>query len=314
MANLNSRIGSSSIWMSRLRRKMSLCSRVAILALATGACWGQIESLTPQQTIAFTDQWTGERFNDGRPKVPDDILRRMGNVSAEEAWAVIQRAGFHDQFERDWQRFNVSKKRLVGRVVTARFLPIRPDVDGVIREQAKGHRVGQGENSWVIDVLQPGDVLVVDEFGKYNFMGDNLATAVFTKSKNGIVIDGGARDLTGISEIEGFTGYIRGFHPSSVTHGIRNVMLDGINVPIRIGDTTVMPGDVVLGDPEGVMFIPAQLAQKVVEAAEEVHLRDEWGHLMLREGKYTPGQIDGDWSPLIQQEFRRWVTSKRQPK
>ncbi len=285
---------------------------IAVLTIYTGAAEAQLQSLTPQQLTGHTSAWKGERFPDGRPKVPDSIIRRMKTVSAEEAWAVIQKAGFRDQFERGWQRFNPSEQRLVGRVVTALFLPIRPDVDAVVRQNGKAAgRIGDGENSWVIDTLQPGDVLVVDEFGKYNFMGDNLATAVFTKSGNGIVIDGGARDLTGISKIEGFTGYLRGFHPSSVTHGIRNVMLAGINVPIRIGDTTVMPGDIVLGDPEGLMFIPPQLAQQVVEAAEEVHLRDEWGHLMLREGKYSPGQIDGDWTPQMVEEFRRWSKDKR---
>src|SRR5262249_54301719 len=135
-------------------------------------------------------------------------------------------------------------------------------------------------------------------------------TAVFTKSGSGIVVDGGVRDLTGISEIEGFTGYVRDFHPSSVTHGIRNVMLAGINVPIRIGDTTVMPGDIVLRDTEGLMCIPPQLAQEVVEESEEVHLRDEWGHKMLREGKHTPGEIDGQWTPQMEEEYRRWLKSR----
>jgi regulator of RNase E activity RraA len=280
------------------------------MALATAA-FAQLQSLTPQQLTAFTAAWKGERFQDGRPKVPDDVIRRLQSASAEEAWGVIQQAGFHDQFERGWQQFNASAPRLVGRVVTALFLPVRPDVDAVIRKQSQAQgRIGQGENSWVIDTLQPGDVLVVDEFGKYNFMGDNLATAVFAKSKNGIVVDGGARDLTGISKIEGFTGYVRGFHPSSVTHGIRNVMLAGINVPIRIGDTTVMPGDIVLGDPEGVTFIPAQLAKQVADTADLLHLRDEWGHMMLREGKYSPGAIDSNWTPEMEAEFQRWVKTK----
>jgi 4-hydroxy-4-methyl-2-oxoglutarate aldolase len=280
---------------------------IAIVMLLVGSTLAQLQSLTPKQLNAFTNAWKGDRFQDGRPKVPDDILHRMQSVSAEEAWAVVQKAGFRDHFERGWQRINPSNRRLVGRVVTALFLPVRPDVDTVIRQNAKAEgRIGAGENSWVIDTLQPGDVLVVDEFGKYNFMGDNLATAVFAKSGNGIVVDGGVRDLTGISKIEGFTGYVRAFHPSSVTHGIRNVMLAGINVPIRIGDTTVVPGDIVLGDPEGLMFIPPQLAQQVVEEAEEVHLRDEWGHMTLREGKYSPGEIDSEWTPQMEEEYRLW--------
>ena len=303
------------MWGWSRNRVLHGCGR-ALLAIAfAGGAHAQLGLFSSEQRIEFTREWKGERFPDGRPKVPESILERMKNVSAEEAWSVVQRAGYHDHFERGWQRFNPSKERLVGRVVTALFLPIRPDVNAVILDHGKSeNRVGPGENSWVIDTLQPGDVLVVDEFEKYNFMGDNLATAVFTKSKNGIVVNGGVRDLSGISEIEGFTGYVRGFHPSSVTHGIRNVMLMGINVPIRIGDTTVMPGDVVLGDPEGLMFIPAQLAEKVVDYADDTHLRDEWGHMMLREGKYTPGQIDSKWSQQMENEFQRWVEQKKKPK
>jgi regulator of RNase E activity RraA len=285
--------------------------RTIAIFLLCSACWAQLGMFSREQRVALTRDWKGERFEDGRPKVPDAILSRMKKVSAEEAWAVVNAAGFRDQFERGWQQFNPGPNRLVGRVVTAVFLPVRPDVNAAINERGKAEgRVSAGQNSWVIDTLQPGDVLVVDLYEKYNFMGDNLAMAVFTKSRNGIVINGGARDLTGISRIEGFTGYVRGFHPSSVTHGVRNTMLMGINVPIRIGDTTVMPGDVVLGDPEGLMFIPPQLAAKVVEHAEATQLRDEWSRLMIQQGKYTPGQIDTKWSAEMEEEFQRWVKER----
>jgi regulator of RNase E activity RraA len=286
--------------------------RLGVILLVVTACWAQLGMFSPEQRAALTREWKGERFEDGRPKVPDEILKRLKNVSAEEAWAVVNAAGFRDQFERGWKRFNVTGDRLVGRAVTALFLPVRPDVNAAINERARAEgRISSGQNSWVIDVLQPGDVLVVDLYEKYNFMGDNLAMAVFTKSHNGIVINGGARDLTGISRIEGFTGYVRGFHPSSVTHGVRNTMLMGINVPIRIGDTTVMPGDVVLGDPEGLMFIPPQLAGRVVQHAEETQLRDEWSRLMIQQGKYTPGQIDTKWSAQMEEEFRRWAGERK---
>ena len=281
---------------------------VALFALNAGA---QLGMFSTEQRVRLTREWKGDRFEDGRPEVPDSILERMKQVSAEEAWSVLNAAGYRDHFERDWIRFNETGGRLVGRVVTAVFMPVRPDVNAVINQTAKNEgRVSEGQNSWVIDTLVPGDVLVVDLYGKYNFMGDNLATAIFANSNNGVVINGGARDLTGIRKIDGLTGYVRGFHPSSVTHGVRNTMLMGINVPIRIGETTVMPGDVVLGDPEGLMFVPPQLAERVVESAEEVHLRDEWGRMMLREGKYTPGQIDTRWSGEMEEEFRRWADNR----
>ena len=172
----------------------------------------------------------------------------------------------------------------------------------------KEHRIGD-ENSWVIDILQPGDVLVVDLFGKVRygtFAGDNLSTAIYTKSHNGLIVNGAVRDVTGIQQIPGFQVYIRGVDPSA----LENVMLTGINVPIRIGDTTVMPGDIALGDPEGITFIPPQLAQKVADDTEMDRLVDEWGHMMLREGKYTPGQIDAKWTREMVGQFNQWLAKK----
>jgi 4-hydroxy-4-methyl-2-oxoglutarate aldolase len=220
---------------------------IAALVFASSA-WAQLGLFSREQRIDFTREWQGERFEDGRPRVPDSILERMKTVTAEEAWGVLRGAKFSGQFEGDWKVFNQSESRLVGRAVTAIFLPIRPDVNAVVNEHGKAEgRIG-AQNSWIIDILKPGDVLVADLFGE--------------------------------------------------------VM--GINVPIRIGRTTIMPGDLVLGDPEGVVFVPPQLAEKVVSSAEMVHLRDEWGHMVLREGKYTPGQIDRRWTPQMEEEFRLW--------
>jgi regulator of RNase E activity RraA len=184
---------------------------------------------------------------------------------------------------------------------------LRPDVNDVINAHGKQeNRVGRGQNSWVIDTLLPGDVLVVDLFGKIKdgtFAGDNLSTSIMAKSGTGLVVDGSVRDVSGISEIKGFQVYVRDFDPSAIAE----VTLMGINVPIRIGKVTVMPGDVVVSDPEGLTFIPPHLAEKVADSAELTHLVDDWGHQMLREGKYTPGQIDAGWTKEMKEEFNRWV-------
>jgi regulator of RNase E activity RraA len=278
--------------------------------------WGQLGSYSREQRIDFTREWKGERFDDGRPRVADSILERMGEVTAEEAWSVLRRAKFNYQFEGNWKQIVTEPgKRLVGRAVTGVFMPVRPDVNAVINAHGReeGRSTAGGQNSWVIDILKPGDVLVIDLFGKIKdgtFIGDNLATSIFSKSRTGVVVDGAVRDLSGILEVKGFTGYVRDFHPSA----IRDTMLVGINVPVRIGQVTVMPGDVVLGDPEGVMFIPPQLAEQVVERSELVRLRDDWGHRMLREGKYTPGQIDSRWTKEMEKEFRQWVEKQKRKK
>jgi 4-hydroxy-4-methyl-2-oxoglutarate aldolase len=278
-----------------------------VLPLAVPA-HAQLDLFSRDQRIEFTPEWRGDRFPDGRPNVPDSVLTRLKGVTADEAWDVLQDAGYRNQFEGGWKVINPGE-RLVGRVVTAVFMPRRPDVDSVIHKNGgKENRIGD-ENSWIIDILKPGDVLVVDLFGKIRYgtiVGDNLSTAIYAKSHNGLIVNGAVRDVTGIQEIPGFQVYTRGVDPSA----LENVMLTGINVPIRIGDVTVMPGDVAIGDPEGITFVPPQLAEKVADDTEMDHLVDDWGHMMLREGRYTPGQIDAKWTKEMIEQFNAWLEKK----
>ena len=285
---------------------------VGLLAVAGGAS-AQLGISSREERLALTAAWTGERFPDGRPKVDDGLLERMKEVTAEEAWGVLAESGYRLQFDGGWKEINAGPagRRLVGRVVTAVFTPKRPDLDEAINKAAAAEgRVGRGQNSWVIDTLQPGDVLVVDLFGKIDkgtFIGDNLGTSIYAKTKKGVVVDGSVRDLSGILEIEGFHGFVRGFHPTAIA----DVTLVGINVPIRIGGVTVLPGDVVLSDPEGLTFIPPHLAEKIVESSEDVRFRDDWGHEMLRQGRYTPGQIDTKWTEAMEAEYKAWLAARK---
>jgi len=253
----------------------------------------------------YTSAWQGPRLADGRPKVSDDLLQRMKNVSIEEAWAIIRNEGYRNQFEGGWQILHQDVP-VVGRALTAQYLPARPDVKKMLDEQGKAEgRIGSS-NSWPIDMLQKGDVYVADGFGKVvdgTLIGDNLGNSIFAKSGNGVVFDGVVRDIEGLGEIEGFNAFVRGWDPSF----IQDMMLTGINVPIRIGRAICLPGDVVLAKREGVLFIPAQLAEKVVKNAEAIMLRDRFGHQRLKEGKYTPGQIDGRWSDEIREDFLKWL-------
>jgi regulator of RNase E activity RraA len=257
-----------------------------------------------EQILALTRLWEGDRFPDGRPRVPDELLERMKLVTTEEAWGVLRQHGYHFQFAGNW--LNLHPERvLVGRAVTAVFMPGRPDVHAAVQEQGQAEgRIG-GQNSWVIDTLVKDDVVVVDLFGKVKhgtFAGDNLGTSIHAKTGTGMVIDGGVRDVQRLYEIPDFSIFVRGVDPTAIA----DVTLLGINVPIRIGEATVLPGDVVLGTRTGVIFIPPHLAQAVVERSEDIRLRDEFGHQRLREGRYTPGQIDRRWSDEIEADFQAW--------
>lgn len=258
--------------------------------------------------LALTSQWEGERTPDGRPKVSNDLLRRMKAVSIEEAWDVLRRHGYEHQFEGGWKVIHPDRP-IVGRALTAAYLPGRPDlVDRIMRTGEAEGRIGPS-NSWPIDMLQPGDVYVADGFGKVadgTLIGDNLGNAIYTKSGNGVVFNAGARDLDGLSEIEGFNAFVRGWHPSF----LRGMVLSSINQPIRIGSVTVLPGDVILAKREGVIVIPPHLAEEVVVTAEVIALKDEFGHIRLREGVYTPGQIDIPWTEPIKADFFEWLEAR----
>ena len=289
------------------------------LALVIGALLGSAalaQQISKDELLYLTREWTGERFDDGRPKVPDALLDRMKLVTLEEAWAVLRSDGYHQQYEGDWMAIH-GDDALVGRAVTATFMPGRPDIHRALEE--RGHsRDGRvkGMNSWTIDLLVRRDVYVVDQFGAHvdgPTIGDNLGNSIFAKTGNGFVYNGAIRDIAGLKELEGFTAYFKSYHPShhlgSAAGPRINTTLVAINHPTRIGGATVMPGDVVLARDGGVVFIPPQLAEKVVKTSEIVRLRDMFGHQRLREQKYTPGQIDSRWSEEIERDFSQWLNA-----
>ncbi|MCD6519280.1 MAG: RraA family protein [Anaerolineae bacterium] len=263
-------------------------------------------SLTPEELIAYTPEWKGERFPNGRPKVPDEILQRMEKVTIEEAWSVLRNEGYEWQFEGGWMSTSPGHT-LVGRAVTAVYMPRREDVRRLIFQKAEEAGCIGDQVSWPIDTLVEGDVYVADIFGKIEYgavVGSNLSTSVYAKTGKGVVHDGSVRDIEKVRKIEGYVGFFRGYHPTAATS---TIMLMGINTPVRIGGVTVMPGDIVLAKDEGVVFIPPHLAEKVVITSEIIRLRDTFGEIRLREGKYTPGEIDRRWTPNIEEDFAQWV-------
>jgi regulator of RNase E activity RraA len=264
------------------------------------------QNLAKDELIEYTREWTGERFPDGRPRVPDDVLERIKDVTITQAWGVLRGVGYEWQYEGNWTCTHPGQT-LVGRALTAAYMPRRPAIRKLMEE--KGARCGciGDQISWPIDMLVPGDVYVADVYGKIEegpIIGDNLSTAIFANSGNGVVHDAAVRDIEGIKAMPGFTSFVRGWHP---TYASPTIMLMGVNTPVRIGGVTVMPGDVVLGKNEGVIFIPPHLAEKVVKTSELIRLRDVFGKTRLTEGKYTPGQIDTRWTDEIEADFSRWL-------
>lgn len=261
-----------------------------------------------EDLLALTPLWDGARSDDGRPRVADEVLVGLRAATSEQAWQVLHGHGYDRQFAGGFLETHPGTV-IAGRAVTAQFVPHRPDLDAAVVAAGaeEGHPEGDRQNSWVISQLAPGDVMVVDIFGKVaegTVIGDNLGTAVATRTGVGAVIDGGVRDLQGLVRLEGGVNvFMRGVDPTP----IRAVTLVGINLPVRIGAATVLPGDVVLGTPSGVTFIPAHLAGEVAAASREIEVRDRFGKLRLAEGRYSSAQIDVPvWSGEIEADFEAW--------
>lgn len=284
--------------------------RIILVTLLIATAWelyGQRVGASPEYIKALTSEWKGERFADGRPKVSDALLRRLKNISIEEAWGVLRNKGYMNQYEGEWMILNADSA-MTGRVVTAQYMPVRPDFQNHVKEQGKteGRAQKGGTNSWPIDILQPGDVYVADSYGKIadgTLIGDNLGNSIYAKSRRGVIFYGSVRDMEGLSEIQGFNAWVKGQDPSFIFQ----TMLTAINTPIRIGRATVLPGDAVLAKKYGVIFIPAHLVEELVITSEVTALRDEFGHQRLREKKYLAGEIDSEWTEAIKKDFLNWL-------
>jgi regulator of RNase E activity RraA len=267
---------------------------------------------TPEYIKALTSKWTGERFEDGRPKVPDIIVERLQNATLEQVWGYMDRRGYRNQVEENWIILKPGET-MTGRVVTAQFMPTRPDLDTLVRTagKAEGRSQKGGINIWPIDVLTKGDIYVADGYGKVKdgtLIGSSLGNAIYGKTGKGVIFYGSVRDMQELRDTKGFNAWVKGHHPSY----IKDMTPTSINAPIRIGEVTVFPGDVVFANEYGVAFIPAHLVEGLVKDSELVGLRDEFERFLLQQAKYPGGEIHGDWSNKIKDEFRAWV--KKYPK
>jgi regulator of RNase E activity RraA len=262
------------------------------------------QSIPKEELIFLTSEWKGERFADGRPKIPDNLLERAKHIMIDDAWTVLKNEGYLNQFDGGWK--TVNNTPMTGRALTAVYLPTRPDVEKTIK--ARGSQQGRkgNTNSWPIDILAKGDLYVADAYGKISggsIMGATLANSIYSKSGNGVVFNGAARDLQEISNMPGFNAFVRDFHPSFM----EEMVLMGLNTPIRIGNAMVLPGDLVIATMEGVLFVPAHMADQVVSTSEFVIRKDKFGFEMVRTGKYSTGEIDSQWTDPIKTEFIKWL-------
>jgi len=283
--------------------KMVGIALVFCALICAGPALGQVK-MTRDQMLFYTSEWKGERFPDGRPKLPDSLLKRAADMTIEDVWEFLRDHGYRNQFEGGWQALHIEKP-FAGRALTAQYMPTRPDMRRAILAEGKGEGRVSGTNSWPINELQMGDVYVADGFGKIiegTLIGSNLGNAVAAHTHAGFVFDGGIRDQEENRAIPDFNGFYRGYDPSAWA----DMELTGINVPVRIGRAIVLPGDLVLAKPEGVLFVPAILAEQAISAAEFTSLTDEFNFELNRQGK-NGAQFEGGWNAAKYDAFAKWI-------
>lgn len=262
---------------------------------------------TREEIIAMTPEWTGERFEDGRPKVADKYLDALYGMTLEELWKPIFVKGYESQFiamkslHPEFKEDGTVNRKLVGRAVTAMYAPVRPDYKEAMNAMARAKGLSGTPNQWVIDSLTDRDVIVIDMFDKVykgTFLGGNLTTAIRQKTGNGgAVIWGGIRDIEQMHRVPDVQVYYRGIDPTP----IRDFVMTGMNCPVRLGDgrdaAICLPGDVVYGCSGGVLFIPPQLVVDVVDGGAKTQVKDLFGFEMISQNKFTTAQIDKNtWS------------------
>jgi regulator of RNase E activity RraA len=276
------------------------------LALALAAPAPAQVKQTREQMMFYTSQFKGERFADGRPKVSDDLLKRVVDVSIEDLWDYLRDKGYNCQFDTGFQMLH-PEKPFAGRALTTQYMPLRRDMYDAISAEGKREGRVSGNNSWPIAELTTGDMYVADGFGKIvegTLIGSNLGSGIATRSKTGFVFDAGIRDAEENRELENMNGLYRAYDPSAW----KDMTLTSINAPIRIGRATVLPGDLVLAKNDGVIFIPAFLAEDAVSHAEFIKLEDTFNFELNRAGS-NGGAFEGGWNDRKYTAFVQWINA-----
>ncbi|MFN7999198.1 MAG: RraA family protein [Bryobacteraceae bacterium] len=276
---------------------------IACTVIGASAALAQVKQ-TREQILFYTSEWKGERFSDGRPKVPDNLLERALDVSIEDVWDYLREQGYVNQFESGWQGLHMDRP-FAGRALTAQFMPRRPDMAAAVAAEGKAEGRVSGTNSWVINELQMGDTMVADGYGKIvegTLIGSNLGSGIAAHTHSGFVFNAGIRDAEENRQIANLNGFYRGYDPSAWAQ----MQLSGINVPIRVGRAVVLPGDLVLAKQDGVIFIPAVLAGTAISKAEFTNLQDSFNFELNSQGK-NGAEFEGGWTAKKYAAFGKWV-------
>jgi regulator of RNase E activity RraA len=231
----------------------------------------------------------------------DGARAKLAAVSTATLTTVLFKRGFRNTFIQGIHRINPAAPPMVGPAYTMRYIPAREDLDhlGVFEDRSHPQRKG-------IEECPAGHVFVIDS--RRNpaaaSAGGILVTRLMKRGAAGIVADGGFRDTPEIAKLP-FAAYHAA--PAAPTNLIRHHAVD-LNVPIGCGEVAVYPGDILVGDGEGVVVIPQHIAEEVAEEAFEQTAYEDFVQEQVDAGRSIFGIYPP--SPEAREEFKRWRASK----
>jgi regulator of RNase E activity RraA len=245
-----------------------------------------------------------------RPRVTDEQLAKLKTLPIEAVWGAVQSKGYRHSFVNQWVMTRPDE-RLVGRALTMRYMPVRPDLMEAVQTLAKEGDWDYQYNVRAGEETKPGDVIVVELGGaieRATFMGDVTGLGIKARGAAGVVVDGGIRDYAEFLPMKGFPVYVKGVHASAMADHV------GVewNAPVRISNVTVLPGDVVVADPEGVLFFPPQIAADVIAAAQNTVYTETFKREMIQNPKYKSRDVYPRLSPELEKLYEEW--KKKHPK
>ncbi len=201
-------------------------------------------------------------MNESSKKVSDELLDRFRNISNATVLGQLLRLGYDKVYMMGVDSL-AKGRRLVGRAVTLQYLPSRPDLASMIATGEHGDGFNETPRWQALELLSKGDVLVADAMrqAKTSTGGDVVFSRILTQNAEGLVTDGAVRDGNKVIRYE-YPVFAGGSTP---TVGEPNILPYAVNGAIQCGGVLVMPGDIILGDDDGVVVLPSHLAEDIAD-------------------------------------------------
>jgi len=235
-------------------------------------------------------------------KLSPQTLEKLKGVSTATLTTCLFKRGLRNQFLQDVHRLNPAAGPMVGEAFTLRNIPAREDLDQLSVYQDRSHPQRKA-----VEECPPGAVLVIDSRrdARAASAGGILVSRLMRRGVAGVVTDGGFRDSPEIAQLA-----IPAYHsrPSAPTSLTRHHCID-MNLPIGCGDVAVFPGDVVVGDAEGVVIIPAHLADEIAAEATEMTVFEDFVTEQVLAGRSILG-LYPPTDPQTLTDFAAWRRAK----